>query len=736
MWETAEKQAGREHPGVKSGVMVNLSEELGKIEITSFKVLSGLNVHSTNTVVKLTLNVGRPAGSRISDFTALARSALSEMFPGCAQDALVPQYIADAILSADLELRRAMNFYSFSPMASLVGDPSESHLAIVWESDDPQMSRAAASAVVEAVGEAAQGEDGAPKYAQARELNLERAKKRRLSNSTAVLVAAAKRNRIPFEFVARNHLRLGQGKHQKQLFSTISGSTSFASAKVALDKRLGNRLLAQAGITVPRQITVRTKSEAVAAAKQLGKTVVVKPAQGNQGRGVSVKLRGRRAVEAAFDIAHDIPHSERYGVLVEQFIAGPEFRATVVDSHLVAAVMCCPSQVIGDGEKTILDLIDDLNREPDRDGRRLSPVEIDDELLRHLALHRLTPESVPISGQPLVLRPTGHLARGGIPVDVTSSVHPDNKQLCERIAKVIGLSIAGIDLIMPDIARSYKEVGCTVIEVNARPGIEFHLWPRAGISRDVSEIILANMYNEPGSSEIATVLVIGDRHTGAVATAIDHRFQAEGRRVGLLSKRGAYINTVPQEFGRRTTPQMLARDPFLEALVYAASPDRLWASGLCLGACRAVSMTRTDADNGTVLEDLAQRVLQCGNQGYFIVNSEDEWPRRALSTLPTTRLILVSSEPDIDTDLRRHLQSGGLVLTLRWSTDGSGTKMALVSRSGELAAEPVASMSQSRPPQIRAAMHAMVMSYLAKKDGWFDEVPPVPSVRPETNDVR
>ena len=326
------------------------------------------------------------AATRISDLSAQARSTLSEMFPDCAQDALVPQYIADAIRSADLELRRAMNFYSSLTVASLVSDPSQGALAIVWESDDPQMSRAAASAVVEAVGEAARGEDAAPKYARARELNLERAKKRRLSNSTAVLVAAAKRNRIPFEFVGRNHLRLGQGKHQKQLFSTISGSTSFASAKVALDKRLGNRLLAQAGMPVPRQITVRTKPEAVAAAKQLGKTVVVKPAQGNQGRGVSVKLRGRRAVEAAFDIAL----SERCGVFVEQFIAGPEYRATVVDFHVVAAVMCCPPQVTGDGEKTIRHLIDDLNREPDRDGRRLSRLEIDDELLRHLSLRRLT----------------------------------------------------------------------------------------------------------------------------------------------------------------------------------------------------------------------------------------------------------------------------------------------------------------------------------------------------------
>ena len=586
--------------------MVRLAEEFDTVEITGFKTLSGLNVYNTNTVVKLTLNIGRLAAARISHLSAKARSTLSEMFPECAQDALVPQYLADAIRSADLELCRAMNFYSSSTVAPLVSDPSQGALAIVWESDDPQMSRAAASAVVEAVSGAARGEDAAPKYSHARELNLERAKKRRLSNSTAVLVAAAKRNCIPFEFVGRNNLRFGQGKHQKQLFSTISGSTSFVSAKVALDKRLGNRLLAQAGMPVPRQIAVRTKPEAVAAAKQLGKTVVVKPAKGNQGRGVSVKLRGRRAVEAAFDIAR----SERYAVLVEQFIAGPEYRVTVVDFHVVAAVMCCPPQVTGDGEKTIRHLIDDLNREPDRDGSRLSRLEIDDELLRHLALRRLTLESVPIPGQPVVVRPTGHLARGGVPVDVTSSVHPDNKQLCERIVRVIGLSIAGIDLIMPDIARSHKEVGCTVIEVNARPGIEFHLWPRAGESRDVSELILANLYDDPGSSVVPTVLVIGDRHTGMVAKAIEHRFQAEGRRVGLLSKRGAYINAVPQELGQRITPQMLARDPFLETLVYAASPERIWANGLGLGACHAVSMTLAEVDDSEILNDLARRVLQ------------------------------------------------------------------------------------------------------------------------------
>ena len=136
-----------------------------------------------------------------------------------------------------------------------------------------------------------------------------------------------------------------------------------------------------------------------------------------------------------------------------------------------------------------------------------------------------------------------------------------------------------------------------------------------GESRDVSELILANLYDDPGSSEVATVLVIGDRHTGMVAKAIEHRFQAEGRRVGLLSKRGAYINAVPQEFGQRTTPQMLARDPFLEALVYAASPERIWANGLGLGACHAVSMTQSDVDNSEILDDLARRVLQYANRG-------------------------------------------------------------------------------------------------------------------------
>ncbi len=610
-----------------------------------------------------------------------------------------------------------MNFYSSLGLPFLVSDPSQGALEIVWESDDPQMSRAAASAVVEAVCEVARGENAAPKFAHLRELNLERAKKRRLSNSTASLVAAAKRHGIPFEFVSRNHLRFGQGKHQKQLFSTISGSTSFVSAKVALDKRLGNRLLAQAGMPVPRQIAVRTKSDAVAAAKQLGKTVVVKPAKGNQGRGVSVHLRGRRAVEAAFDIAR----SERYAVLVEQFIAGPEYRVTVVDFHVVAAVMCCRPQVTGDGEKTIRHLIDDLNREPDRDGSRLSRLEIDDELLRELSLRRLTLESVPIPGQPVVLRPTGHLARGGVPVDVTSSVHPDNKQLCERIASVVGLSIAGVDLVMPDIARSHREVGCTVIEVNARPGVEFHLWPRAGTSRDVSEIVLANLYHNPGSSNVATVLVVGDRHTNVVATAIEHRFQAEGRRVGLLSKRGAYINSVPQESGQRITPRMLARDPALEALVYAASPERVWANGLGLGACHAVSMTPSDVDNGKMLGELARRMLLHANRGYFIVDKEDDGSRGALSTLPRARLILITIETDLDADLQQHLHKGGLVLSIRWRADGSGAEMALMSGSGELAAEPFPSMSQLRAPQVRAAMHAMAMSYLANSDGWFDE---------------
>ncbi|MER8980559.1 ATP-grasp domain-containing protein [Mesorhizobium sp. M0510] len=706
------------------------TEELGPFEVAGFKTLSGLNMYNANTVVKLTLNLGQMATARVSSFSPTARSGLYELFPQCDQDVVVPSYLADAILAADLELRRAMNFYSFSMESSRVSGPDEGNPVIVWESDDPQMSRAAAAAVIEAVGEAARDGDASAKYSVARELNLERAKKRRLSNSTAVLVAAAKRNRIPFEFVARNHLRLGQGRHQKQLFSTISGSTSFASAKVALDKRLGNRLLAQAGIPVPRQLTVRSKAEAVAAAKHLGRTVVVKPAQANQGRGVTVKLRGRRAVEAAFDIAQ----SERCGVLVEQFVAGPEYRVTIVDFCVVAAVLCCPPEVTGDGEKTLRQLVDELNREPDRDGRRLSRLEVDDELLRHLAHHRLSLASVPIAGQRVVLRPNGHLARGGVPVDITNSVHADNQKLCERIAKVIGLSIAGIDLIMPDIAQSHKEVGCSVIEVNARPGIEFHLWPRAGTARDVSEIILANMYSDAKSSEVATVLVIGDRHTGMAAKAIEHRLHAEGRSTGLLSKRGAYINSVPQEFAQRINPQMLARDPSLEALIYAASPARILENGLGLGTCHAISLTVTNEENRGSLEVLAKTVLNHANRGYFIVDKEDIVSRHALSRMPSEKLILTSTDTELGSDLRSHLQGGGLAVSLRWSTDGSGPKMALVSVSGELVAEPATFASRS--PQLRGAMHAMAVSYLAKRDGWFDEAASPLSNQSQANAVQ
>ncbi|OHV63917.1 hypothetical protein LCM4577_11485 [Mesorhizobium sp. LCM 4577] len=704
--------------------METLLQKPNPIAVVGLRTLLGTNVYSVNTVIKLALEISPSVKARVCDFIPEARSALSSLFPKCPQDTPVAQYIADAIQFADRELCREMNFYS-SPTAAVVGDAAPLSFSVVWETDDPQMSRAAALAVVDAISEAARGGNPTENYTLAQNTNLERAKKRRLSNSTAVLVAAAKRKCIPFEFVARNHLRLGHGKHQKQLFSTISGSTSFASAKTALDKRLSNRLLAQAGMTVPRQITVRTKAEAVSAAKQLGKSVVVKPAQANQGRGVSVKLRGRLAVEEAFERAYALrnrKHTENSGVLVEQYVAGSEYRATVVDYRLVAAVICRPPEVIGDGEKTLRNLIEELNGEPDRDGRQLSRVEIDDELLRHIRQHRLSLESVPADGKRVILRPTGHLARGGVPVDVTDEVHPENQQLCERIARAFGLSIAGIDLIMPDIAISHKEVGCAVLEVNARPGIEFHLSPRGGSSRDVSELILANLYKAPESSAVATLLVVGDLHTSMVAQAINRRLQAEGRRTGLLSKRGAYIDGVPQELGQRPTPPMLARDPFLEALIYAASPERIWAKGLGLGVCHAVSVTPSSAENGEILDDLFGKVLQRVSRGYFIVDREDIVSRRALSALPPPKLILVSAGTDLDPDLRRHLQGGGLALFMRWSSDGSGARMFLASASEELATESIPSRCLARPPLIRAEMHAMAVSCLAERNGWFGDM--------------
>src|SRR5690606_29777937 len=262
------------------------------------------------------------------------------------------------------------------------------------------------------------------------------------------------------------------------------------------------------GLPVPRQQLVRDARRAVAAAERLGYPVVVKPLDANHGRGVSINLQDGGAVETAFEKARE--HSRT--VIVETFISGFDHRMLVIDGKLIAVAKRVPGHVVGDGQNPVEQLVEIANAEPRRgigNEKVLTRIELDHQALRLRGLAGKTRDSVLAPGEILYLRSTGNLSTGGTAVDMTDVVHPDNREMAIRAASAIGLDVAGIDFITPDISRSYREVGGAICEVNAAPGFRMHVAPTEGTPRDVAGPVMDMLFPPGTPSRIPIVSITG-----------------------------------------------------------------------------------------------------------------------------------------------------------------------------------------------------------------------------------
>ncbi|MGC4069635.1 MAG: ATP-grasp domain-containing protein [Polyangiaceae bacterium] len=323
------------------------------------------------------------------------------------------------------------------------------------------------------------------------DIDEELAKLRKLSEeacfgpSTQAIVSAARKRDIPWIRLAQNSLvQLGYGSEQRRIWTAETDQTSAIAESIAQDKDLTRRLLMQAGVPVPRGKAVASADEAVQAAEDLGYPVVVKPQEGNHGRGVSIDLRDCDGVAAAFDIAH----AEGDGVVVEQCIVGDHHRLLVIGNRVVAAAQGEPDHVTGDGQRTIQQLVDWGNAQPNRGDPEIHPhdrLKLDAIALDLLKRQGLTPESVPAVGRRVVLHYNGDLT-----TDVTSRVHPEVARIAVLSARTVGLNIAGIDFVLSDVGRPVEEQQGAVLEVNASPSLLMHVKPLRGEPQPVGEAIV------------------------------------------------------------------------------------------------------------------------------------------------------------------------------------------------------------------------------------------------------
>lgn len=496
-----------------------------------------------------------------------------------------------------------------------------------------------------------------------------------LGPSTRTIVEAAERAGIPWQRLDEASLiQLGYGRNRKLIAAAMTSQTSALAVDIASDKDLTKQLLNRAGIPVPQGEVVHTPEEAVSVLEWLHKPVVVKPYDGQQGRGVSLNLHTPEQVKEAFVIAHK--HSE--DVLVEELFVGRDFRVLVIQYHMVAASERHPAHVTGDGSHSIAELIEIENQHPLRgEGHdsALTKIIVDEVITAYLDKNELTLEHIPEAGTTVYLRENANLSKGGTAIDVTDIVHPSIKRICERAAAVIGLDICGIDLVLPDISEPLKRGGAGIIEVNAAPGLRMHVHPSKGQPREVGTAIIEMLYPDGAPARIPIISVTGTNGKTTITRLITNLIAETGETVGMTTTDGIYLKGELIFAGDTTGPrsaQMILSDPTVDVAVLEVARGGIMRGGLAYdwSDISVLSNIQTDhigQDGITSVEDIlyvkslvAERVREGGT---LILNADDERLAKLMETprvgkIPKT-VIYYSLHPD-NPLLEQHTAQGGL----------------------------------------------------------------------------
>jgi cyanophycin synthetase len=458
----------------------------------------------------------------------------------------------------------------------------------------------------------------------------------RLGPSTGAIVRAARKRNIPFRRLNRDSLvQLGHGIHQRRILTAETDCTSAIAEAVAQDKQLTRFLLDAVGVPVPRGRPVVDEEDAWQAAQELGLPVVVKPQYGNHGRGVATDLTTREQVVRAYAAARE----ESSDIMVERFIPGVDHRLLVIDGKLVAAALREPAQVIGDGRSTIRELVAEVNKDPRRsDGHAtvLSWIKLDTVGLAVLAEQGFTPDSVPPAGTKVLIRRNGNLSTGGTAADVTDLVHPEVAARVVEAAQVVGLDIAGVDVVATDISRPLEEQGAAVVEVNAGPGLRMHLEPSSGKPRPVGEAVVASLYPEGQTGRIPITAVAGVNGKTITTRLLSHLLRRAGQIVGMTCTDGTYIDGRRIETcncGGSQSARAVLLNPQVETAVLETARSSIVREGLGFDQCNVAIVTNSGEANPVRLrgmetvEDLTRVdpvvVQAVAPTGSAVLNAED-----------------------------------------------------------------------------------------------------------------
>ncbi len=492
----------------------------------------------------------------------------------------------------------------------------------------------------------------------------------RLGPSTGSIIAEAQSRGIPWIRLNKYSLcQLGYGRNQKRIQATVSSQSSSIGVEIACDKEDTKHLLEQAEVPVPKGDIIRTERGLKDAIKYIGYPIVVKPINGNHGRGITININDWDQAVEALEAAKKVSRS----VIVEKYITGEDYRLLVINHKLVAAAKRTPAHVVGDGQSTIQQLVDKVNEDPRRGyghEKVLTMIKIDKMSENLLAAAGYTVDTVLPEGEFFALKDTANLSTGGTATDVTDIVHPDNVFMAERISRVIGLDICGIDVMTSDISVPLEKTGGAVLEVNAGPGFRMHLAPTEGLPRNVAANVVDMLFPPGTTARIPIVAVTGTNGKTTTTRLIAHMVKMMGYNVGFTTSDGVYVQNHLLMKGDCTGPvstEFVLKDPTVDFAVLETARGGMLRAGLGFHHCDIAVVTNVAADHLglkgiNTLEQLArlkgvvpETVLPSGTA---ILNADDDLVFKMRKDVKGN--IALFSMDENNPRIKRHMENGGL----------------------------------------------------------------------------
>lgn len=492
----------------------------------------------------------------------------------------------------------------------------------------------------------------------------------RLGPSTGCIVDEAVKRGIPFIRLNKQSLvQLGYGVHQKRIRATIASTTGNIAVDIACDKEETKNLLEAAEIPVPRGTVIRTEEGLKEAVDKYGYPLVIKPIDGNHGKGNTTNITTWEQAIKALDAA------KLYGrnVIVEKFITGFDFRILVINYKFICAALRTPAAVTGDGKHTIQWLIDETNKDQRRGyghEKVLTQITIDQFTQKMLDEKEYTLETIPAKNELVLLKPTANLSTGGTSTDVTDEVHPANIFMCERIAKIIGLDICGIDIMAADLRTPVTENGGAILEVNAAPGFRMHIEPSEGLPRNVAEPVVDMLFPKGSAGRIPIIAITGTNGKTTTTRLTAHIAKSAGKKVGYTTSDGVYIQNQLMMKGDCTGPissQFVLKDPTVDFAILECARGGILKSGLAFQNCEVAVVTNVAADHiglGGIntVEQMAKVKAVVPEtvfpHGYAVLNADDDLVYAMKADLRCN--VALFSMDENNPRIKAHSSEGGL----------------------------------------------------------------------------